>query len=335
MVPDQNSQLAWTQPGWLEQASAWIRAELERQGLAANGPIEQPHVRPWSTVLRVPTGAGVLFFKATAPMLAHEPALTTALANWWPDCMPEVVAADVERCWMLLRDSGESLRSLIQAEQDIGRWHAVLPLYANMQLEMASRLPELLALGALDRRLATLPEQYQQLLADTDAMLIGRSDGLTPEEYQRLCALAPRFAELCERLASYGVPETLHHDDFHDANIFVRGDRYTFADWGESCVAHPFCTLVVTLRGIAYRQGWAEGAPELSRLRDSYLAPWARIESRENLLAAFGLAQRVGMVCRALTWHHVVSHLEEPFKSADADAVPGWLQVFLAAETVA
>ena len=54
------------------------------------------------------------------------------------------------------------------------------------------------------------------------------------------CALAPRFAELCERLAGYGVPETLHHDDFHDANIFVCGDRYTFADWGESCVAHPF-----------------------------------------------------------------------------------------------
>ena len=91
----------------------------------------------------------------------------------------------------------------------------------------------------------------------------------------------------------------------------------------------------MTLRGIAYRQGWAEGAPELEQLRDSYLAPWVRFESRENLLAAFALAQRVGRVCRALTWHRVVSRLEEPFKSADADAVPGWLQVFLAAETTA
>jgi hypothetical protein len=209
------------------------------------------------------------------------------------------VAVDVERGWMLLRDSGESLRSRIQTEQDIGRWHAVLPLYAEMQIEMASRLPDLLALGALDRRLATLAEQYQQLLDDTDAMLIGQPNGLTAEEYRRLCALASRFAALCERLAGYRVPETLHHDDFHDGNIFVRDDRYIFADWGESCAAHPFCTLVVTLRSTAYRQGWAEGAPELRQLRDSYLAPWARFEPRENLLAAFALAQRVGMVCRA------------------------------------
>ena len=335
MAPDHNGQLAWTQPGWIEQARAWIRAELERQGLTASGPIEQPHVRPWSTVLRVPTSQGLLYFKATAPMLAHEPALTRALARWQPDCMPEVVAADAERRWMLLRDSGDSLRSRIQAEQDIERWHAVLPLYAGVQIEMAGRVPDLLALGAFDRRLATLAGQYQRLLADTDAMLIGQPDGLTAEEYERLCALAPRFAALCERLAGYGVPETLHHDDFHDGNIYVRDDRYTFADWGESCVAHPFYTLVVTLRSIAYRQGWAEDAPELARLRDSYLAPWARFDSRENLLAAFALAQRVGMVCRALTWHMVVSHLEEPFKSADADAAPGWLHMFLAAETAA
>jgi hypothetical protein len=330
-----NHTLPWEQPAWFEQASAWIHEQLARHGLSASGPIEQPHVRPWSTVLHVPTTAGMLYFKATAPMLAHEPALTQALARWRPDCMPTVLAADLERGWMLLRDSGESLRSRIQAEQDIARWHTVLPLYADVQIGLASRLPDLLALGALDRRLATLADQYKRLLDDTDAMLIDQPEGLTAEEYKHLCALAPHFAELCERLAGYRVPETLHHDDFHDGNIFVRDGRYTFADWGESCAAHPFCTLVVTLRGIAYRQGWAEDAPELAQLRDGYLAPWASFESHENLLAAFALAQRVGKVCRALTWYRVVSHLAEPFKSEHADAVPGWLHVFLAAETAA
>jgi Phosphotransferase enzyme family len=327
--------LPWEQPAWFEQASAWIHDQLARQGLSASGPIEQPHVRPWSTVLRVPTSADVLYFKASAPMLAHEPALTQALSRWRPDCMPELLAIDLERSWMLLRDSGVSLRSLIQAEQDIRLWHTVLPLYADVQIELASRLPDLLVLGALDRRLATLAGQYQELLDDTDAMLIDQPEGLTSEEYRQLRALAPRFAELCERLAGYRVPETLHHDDFHDGNIFVRDGRYVFADWGESCVAHPFCTLVVTLRGIAYRQGWGEDAPELAQLRDAYLAPWTRFESWENLREAFALAQRVGKVCRALTWHRVVSQLEEPFKSADADAVPGWLQLFLAAELAA
>ena len=61
-MPDQAPRLPWTQPGWFEQASAWIHAELERQGIRVSGPIEQPHVRPWSTVLRVPTIAGDFYF---------------------------------------------------------------------------------------------------------------------------------------------------------------------------------------------------------------------------------------------------------------------------------
>jgi aminoglycoside phosphotransferase (APT) family kinase protein len=178
-------------------------------------------------------------------------------------------------------------------------------------------------------RLATLAGQYEQLLADTAALRIGLPDGLTPEEYERLRALTPRFAALCQELSSYHVPETLHHDDFHDANIFVHDGSYIFADWGESCAAHPFFTLVVMLRGIAYRRGWADDTPALARLRDIYLEPWTRYEPRERLLVASTLAQRVGMVGRALTWHRVVSQLEEPFKSVHAEAVPGWLQEFL------
>jgi hypothetical protein len=37
-------------------------------------------------------------------------------------------------------------------------------------------------------------------------------------------------------------------------------------------------------------------------------------------------------VCRALTWHRVVTSLEEPFRSEQAEAVPGWLGEFLEAE---
>ena len=80
-MPDQEPRLPWSEPDWFVQADGWIRAELVRQGIGVNGPIEQPHVRPWSTVLRVPTTKGALYFKATAPMLSHEPVLTMALAR--------------------------------------------------------------------------------------------------------------------------------------------------------------------------------------------------------------------------------------------------------------
>ncbi|MCJ7624708.1 MAG: aminoglycoside phosphotransferase family protein [Anaerolineaceae bacterium] len=302
--------------------------QLTRQDIDISGEIQQPHVRPWSTVLNVPTARGILYFKATAAALAHEVALTQTLSQWRPDCMPRVLASNPERGWMLLHDEGPMLRSLIQSTKDIHHWQHVLPVYALMQIEMSARQNELLALGALDRRLAVLPEKYALLLDDKEALSIDHPQGLTSKEYQRLCELAPKFNSMCKKLADYRIPETLHHDDFHDGNIFVRNGRYVFADWGESCVAHPFFSMLVTMRSSAYSLKLEEGAPELEWLRDIYLEPWRRYGSCKNLLNAFDLAQRIGMVSRALTWYLVVSHLEEPFKKEYADAVPGWLQEF-------
>ena len=62
-------------------------------------------------------------------------------------------------------------------------------------------------------------------------------------------AILPEYAERCELLAAFGIPETIQHDDLHDGNVFVRDGRNLFFDWGDSCVSHPFHTLVVTLRG--------------------------------------------------------------------------------------
>jgi len=229
--------------------------------------------------------------------------------------MPPVLAVDLQRGWMLTPDLGATLRSLIQSTRDLQHFHRVLPLYAEVQIDLTSRVNELLELGGLDRRLTMLPDYYEQLLTDTDALRLNHPDGLCTEEHRRLRQFAPEFRAMCERLAGYRIPETLHHEDFHDANIFVRNSHYTFSDWGESGVAHPFCTLLVTC------------------LRDIYLEPWTYYESRENLIAAFKLAYRVGMVCRALTWHRILAGVEEPVKAEDAEAVPGWLQEFLNYET--
>jgi len=114
-----------------------------------------------------------------------------------------------------------------------------------------------------------------------------------------------------------------------NGNIFVRDGRYSFFDWGESCVAHPFFTMMVTLRSIAYQLQLEANDPRLVRLRDIYLEPWLGYGPRQHLLAAYSLAQRLGTVCRALTWYRVVSNLPDPLKAEHAEAVPGWLQEFL------
>lgn len=292
-------------------------------------------MRAWSAFARVPTTGGTVYFKAASPALRHEPALTQALARRRPDCMLAVLAADPGRGWMLSADAGATLRSLITSPADLGHWHKVLPLYAGVQIELAGHISELLALGTPDRRLAGLPGLFDQLVGDSDSLLVGHPEGLTPEEHQRLRDLRSRVAALCERLTGYGIPETLAHEELHDANIIVGPGRYLFSDWGDSSVAHPFFTVLVTLRSTAHRLKLQEDGPEMTRLRDIYLEPWARFGSRENLLAAVRLAYRLGMVNRALSWRHVLAPLPAQHRGPNADAVAGWMHDFLEAEAKA
>src|SRR3954453_3858167 len=149
--------------------------------------------------------------------------------------------------WILMHDAGRRLRELIRPTRNMRPWLAVLPRYAELQIELARRAPDLLALGVPDRRLQVLPTLYESLLADVDVLRIDRAPGLTRGQYERLLDLTPRVAELCERLAEYRIPETLNHGDLNDGNVFVGDGSPVFIDWGDGCVSHPFYSLRTVL----------------------------------------------------------------------------------------
>jgi hypothetical protein len=314
---------AWTDTAWLEASRAWIDAELAGLGLAVSGAVEQPHVRPWSTVLRIPTTAGDVWFKACMPAVAYEVGVLPVLAALRPDCLPRLLARDGERGWMLQADCGTCLRELLADDQDFSRWETVLPLYADLQLATVRDRDGLLAAGAPDRRLAGLPTLYQDLLA--------RQVTLSADELARLRDLTPTVAQLCEELAAYDLPETIQHDDLHDGNVFVRDGAYVFLDWGDSCVAHPFFTLHVTMRVLAYNLGVEEDAPELERYRDAYLEPWTALRPRADLLRALGPADLLGGIARALAWQLVVDGVPPDVRGEYEDAAVDRLRTFLAA----
>jgi phosphotransferase family enzyme len=323
---ERDDELRWVQPGWLAQAKGWILAQVGELA----GEIEQVHVQWWSTVLRVPTHDGDLYFKAVAPVHEFEPALTAELARVRPARVPELVAAEPELGWMLMRDGGTRLRELVQSVADLHRWEELLPLYADLQIALASDTEKLLALGVPDERLHNLPARFERLLEDRGSLLIDQPDGLTSAEYDRLREAVPEVTALCHELAASGIPETLQHDDFHDGNVFVSDGRYVFFDWGDSCVSHPFHTLVVTLRANAYKFELEPGAAVLERLRDAYLEPFTRYGSRSELVQAADLAYRSGTLARALAWYRFLLAREPAFRREDADTVPYGLKRFLA-----
>jgi hypothetical protein len=327
--PANIDRLPWMQPGWLSRVTSWIHARLDERGISPVGEIEQPHVRWWSTVMRVPTSAGALYFKANAPPHAFEAALLVLLERLHPGRVPELVAADLERGWLLMRDGGTRLRELVHTSADLGRWEELLPAYAELQLALAPHVKELLTAGVPDERLAVLPAHLEHVLDDPEVALLGRPNGLTAEELERLRAVLAEFAATCDRLASYGIPETLQHDDFHDGNIFVRDGRYLFFDWGDSCVSHPFHSLVVTMRALAHRLQLPPGGPDLLRLRSAYLEPFAMYGSRNELVAAADLALVTGNAGRALAWHRFLSVREPEFRANDDETVPYGLKRLL------
>jgi Phosphotransferase enzyme family len=313
----------WRDPDWLEETHAWIRAHTPG---SITGVIEQPHVYPWSTVMRVPTEDGHLWFKANSEVERFEAGLLMELAAAAPDVIVELVAVDVERGWILMRDAGTRLRELVGTIEQVKHWQAILPRYAELQLALAPREDRFLALGVPDERLGGLSDRFERLLDDVDTLLVGKPDGVTVEELARLRASIREVDSMCSDLAAVGIPETLQHDDFHDGQIFVRDGGYRFLDWGDSCVSHPFHTLVVTLRALASQQGLEPGAPELVHLRDLYLEPFTGFATTAELRDTFGLAYRTGTIGRALAWHRFFS----AYPHERDDTVAHGLKLYLA-----
>ena len=319
----------WSEPGWIDSVRGWIEDALHRDGCRVTGPIEQPHVRLWSTVLRIPTTHGTLFFKACAPVLAHEVAVTLAMTKWRGDCLPAILAAEPDRGWMLMADGGRTVREFTKADGDIRHWLRMIPEYARLQIDMASRIDVLVSLGLPDRRLAALPQSVADLLTQRDMLRLGCSEGLTQPQLERLEGMNAEIALMCERLAAYGIPESIHHGDFHDANAFLQGDRYLFFDWGDSSASHPFVSLRTSFVCIEYILDLEEEAPEFTALRDAYLEPWRAYGSHEDLVAAFDLANCLSSLVSALSWNRTVSSLPEAQRGDAVGAVPALLKEFL------
>jgi hypothetical protein len=259
----------------------WIRAHVDPVG-----PIETAHARPWATVMRVPTADGVVWFKACAPVQAFEPRLSAKLFARWPDRVAQVLGHDEDRGWLLLADAGQPVAAFGNPPQS---WLTVLPLYAELQRGEAVHAEDHLRHGVPDLRPARLPDRFDDL--------VGRGLPLTDDEVTRMRSFTSRLTSLCEDLSGRGVPETIQHDDLHMANLYAHRGRLRILDWGDSSIAHPFASLVVTFRFLEQRNRMSPDDPWFGRLRDAYLEPWG--PGRRD---TFALAMRVGAVAHAVAW---------------------------------
>jgi len=251
------------------------------------------------------------------------------LSRLAPGTVLAPLAADPDRRWMILPHGGDQLRDVLARAPDLRHWERILPRYAHLQLAAATHLPELRAAGAFDRRLGRIPELLRDALADPVVRGEAGEPGLPARHAAQLEAMLPAVAAACGELAEIGIPQSAQHDDFHDGNILVGPDgSHAFIDWGDTQVGHPFGSLLVSLRSAAARFELDERSPEILRLRDAYLEPFAGLAPRSRLLRGVELATWLAMLGRSLAWRAAFDTAGEEERADAAEGVIGWLEEF-------
>jgi len=277
-----------------EAALHWATTVLGRDGVETVGEVTWPHERSWSALARIPTTRGTAWLKVVPSELRREAALTALVARRRPDATVVVHGHEPDRGWLLLGDAGRSLRALVPEDGDLSRWRAALRLYAGLQRDLAGDVGTMLAAGVPDLRGQRLLTSFVDLVEELDLGADAR-------------AAAPEVGALVDVLAGSGVPDSVQHDDLHDAQVFVDDTgRTRITDWGDACVAHPFLSLAVTLDGVI---GWGlrdvEGSEDVLPYQRGYLEVWA--EHLGSPVAALEPAARaaraLGWACRVVNGH--------------------------------
>jgi len=277
----------WEDPGWRATALDWLEEQLAAQGLRETGP-RQVRLRPWSVIIRI-TADQPVWFKVNPPASRFEAGLTQALSRLAPTHVLTPYAVDAERGWSLLPDGGALLRNLPAEPR---HWEELLRQYADLQRTLVPYVDELELLGVPNARVSALPGILDESIVNNQTF--------SASDREQLEKVRPRLVEWCAELAAIGIADSLDHSDLHDGQILVPAPgRFTFFDWGDAAVSHPFCSLLVA----AERAADLHGPEVIPRLKDAYLEPWtADGHTVAELRRAVELAWRLGAFGRAASW---------------------------------
>jgi hypothetical protein len=304
-------------------------------GRRITGIAEQPHVRPWSTALRIPTRQGLVWFKASGPGTAYECPLLAILGARGVEHVLLPLAIHPDRPWLLFEDGGPTMRATRPdgtGDHDLAAWERILIEYAAIQrsLESAAATEEMLAAGVPDSRPARLVGEMERLLHDDIvwARVAPDEAELAAVARRRLTGSLDEVRETAVVLASAGIAVSIQHDDLHSANILIgpAGDR--IFDWGDASVAHPFGTLTATFNSIANKTGLGLDDPAFARLRDVYTEAWTDVLPRDVLTRTTVLARGFACIGKALAWERALDGLEPDEMDGFGDSVAGWLMEF-------
>ena len=324
-MPGRAGSDTWATARWRRAATAWLDEQLDHQGIRRTGDVEQPHLRPWATVLTAPTTAGRVWLKALGPATAFEAGLYELLQRAVPQRVLVPIAVDAGRGWILLPDGGPPLADRLAGADLPDALAVVLRRYGELQRDFASEAGAARAIGVADMRPQVMPARFEEALESAGRSVASRGSGSEGDVLRQVAAQRGTYRSWCERLAAAPGEASLDHNDLHPWNMLLprldRPEMVRFYDWGDAVIAHPFAAMLVPLTWTQDRLAASLHGPELAQIRDAYLHVFRDLAPHAQLVATLELACRVGKVARALTWSRAIKQsdpgqLDEHFANA-------------------
>ncbi|MDJ0635663.1 MAG: aminoglycoside phosphotransferase family protein [Xenococcaceae cyanobacterium MO_188.B29] len=314
----------WAEIGWFSEVATWINLQLNFLELGAIISLEQIINWELSCLLKAKTRIGNIYFKASSAAFQDEPSKTNLLTQLYPTHLPNLLAINTDKRWMLMEEfTGDLLAEIT----DIDSWQQALRSFAHMQIKAVDEVNKLLDLGFPDARLDRLIPQIESLLTNTRVLLLKQERGLSETDLETLRSLIPQLKVMCDELAACGIPQTLVHGDFHGHNVVSSSEGYIYFDWSYAAISHPFFDFVYLLQ--VEEKQLPDVADVQGRLRDAYLEPWTVYLPMQQLIEIFNKAQPLTFLYRAIIDSQVVENMEEECKRAWEGVAPYWLKTLL------
>ena len=265
---------------------------------------------PWSYVARFITSSGHIYLKCTPKLLGLEVDVIRVLSHEFQASVPEVIVHQPSLHCFLMKDAGATLRSILQRNFDTDLVCKAVNQFAATQLKVADKLNGLMDIGVPDWRVDKLPDLYQQLLLNKELLV---EDGLSANEIQQLQALFTKVTELCEKLSSYAIKQSIVQPDFNDNNTLVdeSSHKMTMIDFGELSISHPFFSVHNFLLQMKKRHGLTENDARHLKIKDAYLSNYMHCGSKEDLREAFFMTQLLFPVYCALSDERLLNACDE------------------------
>lgn len=280
----------WFAAGWRTAADGFVDETLAALGRQRAGAGRVVRLWNLSAVLEIPVAgppAGSVFVKASCDLFGAEPTITALLARLAPGRVPEVLAVDAERSWMVM----EPLPKTEEGEREASAPDAARVL-AELQILLADRTEELLAAGAADRTAGPTVAALRRLVRDSVEL-----DQLTADERRQLLQLLPWLEDRVAALAATGMPDTIGHGDLHTGNYVVGPSGVVLFDWSDAALTFPSLDAVLLAS--------SAGAGRREATLTAYADMWRAARPDADVTVALELASLVHPAYQAISYEGI------------------------------